>query len=192
LNRSAPLGLEGVVFKWFCIFYSSGSLSLEKIKEPHRTVIEKMIELLSIMGEKLVSVVIFGSVARGSAREDSDIDLLMVAESLPKSRMERQKLFLQIEEPLQPLLDELLEKGFHIDFSPIILSVEEASKIRPMYLDMIEDSIIIYDKDDFFKRVLARLRKRLEELGSERVWIGEKWYWKLKPDIKFGEVFEIE
>jgi predicted nucleotidyltransferase len=138
-------------------------LSLEKIKEPHRTIIEKMLELLSIMSEKLVSVVIFGSVARGSAREDSDIDLLMVAESLPESRMERQKLFLQIEEPLQPLLDELLEKGFHIDFSPIILSVEEASKIRPMYLDMIEDSIILYDKDDFFKRVLARLRRRLEE-----------------------------
>jgi predicted nucleotidyltransferase len=167
-------------------------LSLDKIKEPYRSVIEKLLELLSTMGDKLVSVVIFGSVARGSARRDSDIDLLIVAESLPKSRMERQKLFLLVEEPLGPLVNDLWEKGFHIDFSPIILSVEEASKIRPIYLDMVEDSIILYDKDDFFKKTMGRLRKRLEELGSKRVWIGEKWYWVLKPDIKFGEAFEIE
>jgi len=40
--------------------------------------------------------------------------------------------------------------------------------------------------------VLARLKRRLDELGARRVWMGRKWYWVLKPDAKFGEVIEIE
>lgn len=40
--------------------------------------------------------------------------------------------------------------------------------------------------------VLEDLKRRLEELGAKRVWVGDKWYWVLKPDIKFGEVVEIE
>ncbi|MEM0011314.1 MAG: hypothetical protein QW424_03010 [Candidatus Bathyarchaeia archaeon] len=57
---------------------------------------------------------------------------------------------------------------------------------------MVEDAVIIYDKDDFFKKVLDRLRRRLEELGAKRVWVGNRWYWILKPNIKFGEVVKIE
>jgi hypothetical protein len=30
------------------------------------------------------------------------------------------------------------------------------------------------------------------ELGAERVWVGRKWYWRLKKDYKFGEVIVIE
>lgn len=168
-------------------------MSLEKIKEPYRSLIEKLLSLLlSRLGERLVSMIVYGSVARGSAREDSDIDILIVAESLPRSRMMRQKLFLLIEKPLEPLINDLWDKGFHVDFSPIILSPEEASKIRSIYLDMVEDSIILYDRNGFFKNIMDRLRKRLEELGAKRVWVGDKWYWVLKPDIRFGEVVEIE
>lgn len=83
-------------------------------------------------------------------------------------------------------------KGFYVDFSPIILSVEEALKVRPIYLDMVEDSVILYDKDGFFSSIIARLRKRLKELGSKRVWVKDKWYWLIKPSIRFGEVVNIE
>ncbi|MEM3745222.1 MAG: nucleotidyltransferase domain-containing protein [Candidatus Bathyarchaeia archaeon] len=72
-------------------------MSLEKIKEPYRSLIEKLLDLLlSKLGDKLVSVIVYGSVARGSARKDSDIDLLIIAESLPKSRMMRQNYSFQL------------------------------------------------------------------------------------------------
>jgi predicted nucleotidyltransferase len=166
---------------------------LERIKEPYRFLLERLLELiLARLGDDLVSVVVYGSVARGSPKKDSDIDILIVADSLPESRMKRQELFLEIESPIEPILNDLWDRGFHTDFSPIILSVNEALRIRPIYLDMVEDAVILYDKDGFFSRVMDRLRGRLRELGARRIWVGDRWYWMLKPDIKFGEVVNIE
>ncbi|MBS7611745.1 nucleotidyltransferase domain-containing protein [Candidatus Bathyarchaeota archaeon] len=168
-------------------------MNLEKIKEPYRSLLKSLVELLyARLSDKLVSVVVYGSVARGSTRKDSDVDILIIAESLPKSRMKRQQLFIEVEDKLEPIIDDIWNRGFYVDFSPIILSVEEASKIRPIYLDMVEDSVILYDKDGFFSNIIARLRERLKELGSKRIWVKDKWYWLIKPDIKFGEVVNIE
>ncbi len=163
------------------------------IEDPYRVLLKKLLKrLIMKLGNNLVSVVVYGSVARKTTRKNSDIDLLIIADSLPKSRMKRQELFLEIEKPLESMISDLWDKGFYMDFSPVILSVEEALKIRPIYLDMVEDAIIIYDKNGFFNKILNRLRKRLKELGAKRIWVGDKWYWMLKPDIKFGEIVEIE
>jgi predicted nucleotidyltransferase len=40
-------------------------------------------------GETLVSIAIFGCVARGEARSDVDVDILIVARDLPRSRFKR-------------------------------------------------------------------------------------------------------
>ena len=119
------------------------------------------------------------------------MDLLIVAENLPRSRLARQDLFMEVEEELEEDLRRLEEEGFFVDFSPVILTPEEARKTRPLYLDMVEDAVILYDRGGFFESVLARLRSRLEELGAERVRLGRRWYWRLKKDYKWGEVIEL-
>jgi hypothetical protein len=48
-------------------------------------------------GKRLISLVVFGSVGRGTPRPDSDIDLLLVVKDLPDGRMARVKEFVPIE-----------------------------------------------------------------------------------------------
>ncbi|MCD6114152.1 MAG: nucleotidyltransferase domain-containing protein [Thermoprotei archaeon] len=166
---------------------------LENLDEPYRSVLGKLLSLLlEVFGENLVSLVVFGSVARGDYRRDSDIDLLLVVKNLPKGRFRRVELFEKAEEKLKKDLNALFDKGYYISFSPIIKTPEEASKISPLYLDMVEDAVIVYDRNGFFEKILLRLKRKLEELGAERVWMGKKWYWRLKRNFRFGEVITIE
>lgn len=166
---------------------------VEHLREPYKTILSKLLEALEeLLGDKLISLIVFGSVARGEAKGDSDIDLLVVAEDLPRSRLARQDIFMRAEEHLAGLLDELESRGVHVDFSPLLKTPEEASRITPLYLDMVEDAVILYDRNGFFESILRRLKSRLEELGAERVRVGRKWYWRLKRDYRFGEVIEIE
>jgi len=72
----------------------------KNIEEPYRSLLEKLLKLLlARLGDKLTSVIVYGSVARKTARKNSDIDLLIIADSLPKGRMKRQELFLEVEKP---------------------------------------------------------------------------------------------
>ncbi len=145
------------------------------------------------LGEDLVSVVLFGSFARGDASRESDIDLLIVGDNLPQSRFDRIRLFDEVERSIEKELKKIEEEyGVTISFSPIIKSVEEARRFTPLYLDLVEDAVILYDKNNFMENILEKLRRRLRELGAVRVWRGRRWYWILKPEIKVGEVVEIE
>ena len=69
-------------------------VGVEYLNEPYRSLVKELcVALQRVFMDKLVSVVVFGSVARGEARVDSDVDLLIVARGLPKSRFKRLVLF---------------------------------------------------------------------------------------------------
>jgi predicted nucleotidyltransferase len=165
---------------------------LENLKEPYRRLVAVLVEsLLDVLGSRLVSVVVYGSVARGEAGRDSDIDLLVVAEGLPRSKLRRQEVFEEAEARISEMIEEVWEKGYHVDFSPIILTPEEARRHRPIYLDMIYDAVIIYDRGGFMEKVFMEMAERLRRLGARRVRVGRKWYLVLKDKYRPGEVIEI-
>ena len=145
----------------------------------------------SLYGVRLVSVVVFGSAARGTHGFDSDIDLLIIAKNLPRGRIKRIREFETVEDKIDPFLDSLRKKGINTYISAIIKSPEEADRRSPLFLDMVEDARILFDREDFFSEILERLKKRLKQLGAKRIWRGDTWYWDLKPDYKAGDVFEI-
>lgn len=142
-------------------------------------------------GEKLVSVVVFGSVARGTPNPHSDIDLLIVCKELPQGVRKRINDFLKIEESLNPFLREAQRKGFNIEISPVIKTREEVKRGSLLFLDLVEEAKILYDKEDFFTKFLEEFKEKLNKLGAKRIKQGDRWYWVLKPDLQPGEVFEI-
>jgi hypothetical protein len=162
------------------------------MQEPYKSLLEKLTKLLQEeFQDKLVSVVLYGSVARGDNRKDSDIDLLLVIKDLPKTITERAILFDKVEKKLDDDIMRLMDEGYYVTFSPVLKTPEEAVTFSPIYMDMTEDAVILYDRDGFFRKVLEKTRKRLKELGFERVWLTEKsWYWR-KRDYKLGEVIDF-
>jgi len=148
-------------------------------------------ELLAHYGQRLVTCAVFGSVARGTPREGSDIDLLVIVRGLPPGRMRRMEGFLPVEDRLAPLLTACAGEDGPPTLSPVLKTPEEVSFGSPLFLDMVEDARILYDEGGFFAGCLDRLRSRLRQLGAQRIRRGNAWHWVLKPDLKPREIFEL-
>ncbi|MCY4120972.1 MAG: nucleotidyltransferase domain-containing protein [Acidobacteria bacterium] len=142
-------------------------------------------------GDRLASVAVYGSVGRGTPRFDSDVDLLIVAEGLPDGRFARVDDFRDVEKVLAPSLAAARTAGLRPELSPVFKTPAELARGTPLLLDMTEDARILHDPDGCLAGVLDRLRHRLRELGSRRVWRGDAWYWDLKPDYRWGDVIEL-
>src|SRR6266852_3605778 len=84
--------------------------------------------LHSRYGEDLVSVVLFGSWARGAARAESDIDLLVISKHFPRSRLDRHRDTFEAVKAVT--------KDFALKVSVIPLTPEEARETKPFYLDV--------------------------------------------------------
>lgn len=155
------------------------------LREVLRAELDQYVALLGQrFGSDLVSVVLFGSWARGEARPESDIDVLIVVRGLPRNRFERYG-------GLRALAREVSEE-FAEAVTPILLTPEEAAQVKPYYLGMLSGHVILCDEGGFFATVLERLRQRLAELGARR-YVDEDGYeyWDLKPDWKPGDVIEL-
>jgi predicted nucleotidyltransferase len=142
---------------------------------------------------RLYSVVLFGSAARGEARKNSDLDFLVVVKDLPENYSQRVKETSQIIEKLTQTKLTLWEKsGIFANIEAIILTPEEATVNQPIYLDMITDSVTIYDREDFMKKILWKLGKKLEKMGAKKITTPKgDWFWQLKEKVERGEVLEI-
>jgi len=164
----------------------TGARIPDTLQEPFRTALAAAADAW-IERPGLVSIVLFGSVARRQARPTSDIDVLLVADGLPRSRAERRQPFLDAWEAAR------VARGLpSIEWNVIVKTPDEATYRSPLYLDMTEDAILVHDRDGFFEKVLAGMRERMRELGSRRVHLPDgSWYWDLKPDFRWGEVVEI-
>jgi len=148
--------------------------------------------LLDAWGDSLVSVVLYGSVARGDAGPLSDVDLVVVREEVPRGAFARRGMFREAIKGMDESKFAVPGTDYPPSITPVIKSRIGAEYHSPLYLDITEDGVILFDKDGFFEGIMNDMRARMAELGSKRVWLDDgSWYWDLKPDYKFPEIFEI-
>lgn len=157
---------------------------LEKIKD----------SLLSFYGENIISAVIFGSAARGDFQKGSDLDLLIVLRESKDSMGKRIDQFMKMEWEIMESQEYKMAKdqGIPHRIEPAIFNLEEFRTHPSLLLDLTTDAKILIDKENIFSNEIDLIRKRLQQLGAKKIILeGGRWYWMLKPSIKWGEKVEL-
>jgi hypothetical protein len=98
----------------------------EELLEILREVKEKLIEIL---GDDLVEVILFGSYARGEAKEDSDVDVIVIV---------KRRLTLEEHDRLSEITEEyVLEKGLVVSLIvyPVNPRMEHDPLIQNVYAE---------------------------------------------------------
>ncbi|MEM2878909.1 MAG: nucleotidyltransferase domain-containing protein [Candidatus Hadarchaeales archaeon] len=155
---------------------------LDRIPHPlYRDLMRRYFELLiERLGDRLRSLVLFGSVARGDWRKDSDIDLLVIAEgSEDPIRALDELVEVELELRKAPEYSRALAEGFYPKIQHYPLSPPDLGKMPRILLDAVADGIVIYDRGEF-RETAERLRARLMESNSYRVELmNGRWFWVL-------------
>ena len=117
-------------------------------------------ELEEIFQDDLISVVVFGSAARGEAGVNDNIDVLIVAEKFEK--VGRDEVIDSIEENLKMSEDyfDLVENNLATNINSLCLTQSEIEKNPSLIQDVIPDGFIIYDVNDFMEDKLEQMRKK--------------------------------
>ncbi len=131
------------------------------------------------LGESLVSIALYGSVARGQAGPASDIDLFVVLREAPAGMLARRSLLEPVKEAMTQELELLWRQGIYTDFIEVIRTRKEAMLFHPLCLDMSQEAVLLYDRNRFMETVLGEVRDRLKKGGAERRRMGRSWYWDL-------------
>ncbi len=124
------------------------------------------------LNNDLLSVILFGSIVKGSFTSTSDIDVLVICEAPPKDWRARDKMVLELTENIEmkyttPIHMTLVSKN------EILYSIES---ISPLMLEIYSANEIIYDKNSFFKRLLKHFEKNMHRLKAQKI---EDGVWKI-------------
>lgn len=127
------------------------------------TVVGRLVERL---GENLLGIALFGSRARGDGGPESDLDVFVVVRS-PESRHG------------VPLTPPPLPSGPAVSLC-VVAEREFLADVAPIDLDLALDGRVLWERDGFLGRHLARLRELIDEAGLYRT---PKlfWRWKVPP-----------
>lgn len=145
----------------------------------------------AVYGDRLVGVVVYGSVGRGLMRPDSDVDVLVVAEPLPRGRGARMAEFERVEALVEPVLVEAGRAGVTTWLSPIVRTFDELDRSGFIVFDIACDGRVVHDPTGRVSTYLEGVRRRLASRGAQRRSASGRTYWVLQPDVRPGQVVTL-
>ncbi|MCM8779166.1 MAG: nucleotidyltransferase domain-containing protein [Candidatus Omnitrophica bacterium] len=151
-----------------------------------------MKELISQLKEEVLAITLFGSVARNTARKDSDIDILLLLSKKDK-KIHDKIIEIDISSYDWEENQILRKKGYSTKIYDIEKTEGELRNNPLILLDILDHGIVLYDPYKKMRHLLHDFKNKLKELGTKKIVFSDgKWCWDLKPDWKPGEIVEIK
>jgi len=141
-------------------------------------------------GENLLAMGVFGSVARGTATKESDIDILILVKNLDMSLLERTKRILHLKN--NAIISQELAFLDSLGYTPQLncyMRQPEELKVTYFTIDLSYDLHILFD-EGILQEFLHQIEKRIKEKAIQRVYLDEEKYY-LDLGLEFGEAYEF-
>jgi len=142
--------------------------------------------------EDLLSIILFGSVARGKWNKESDIDLFIIFTNKSSIRTAINNQLTKVISDYERKSKLKNSKGDRLfsTIQDISLSLKDLHTFRTIFYDIAMDGIILFDRNKTGFHKLKKIKKRIEEKGLKKVFIKENdYYWE--RNVKFGEIIEL-
>ena len=135
--------------------------------------------MLQYYGENLLGLAIFGSFARGENRKGSDLDLLIILSNAGKRRIRIEEFIREIEMKHDDLAQQLFrEQGLSCDLSPYIVTRDEALMMQPIYYDLVDHHVVVWDPEGIIDQIISSASALLKKVGAYRVRRNNTWEWR--------------
>jgi predicted nucleotidyltransferase len=166
-------------------------MAFPALSPPFQALADRVVaEYRAALGDDLVAIALFGSVARSQARSDSDLDLYVVTRRPSLGDPRLRAMWGRID--ASPEYEALAAEGYRPTPSPVPHTVEDLGRHPWILLDIAHHGMVLYDPESLLERELNAVRRRMAELGSRRIDLPDGgWYWDLKPDWRPGEVVDL-
>lgn len=112
-----------------------------------------------VRNENVIGVMLFGSVARGSYKKESDVDVLLAVRGDVMDAIEEiEKTIDEVEELRTPLVAD----GFYLRIRPLILSKADLKAFRPIYLNIIGEGIVLFERGESLTNFIGDVKRNVE------------------------------
>ena len=131
-------------------------------------------ELSELLGDEFISLALFGSWARGEAREESDVDVLVVLKSL-KGTEARSAIYRTIAKHVKRALTLVDVRLNEIASNEVVLT--------PLLINIVADAIVIWDTGNLLREFVEKGRALIRKAGLFRYRTPDgKYGWKRRDD----------
>jgi predicted nucleotidyltransferase len=115
-------------------------------------------------GSRLISIVLFGSQARGTATEHSDIDLVVIVKGMPSNWRKQKEINIEVR-----WIEELSDLPVSIILKNPTTVKSSLSVIQPLLFGILKSYKVLYDPTNFFETQAEIYRKKMKKWKVEEI-----------------------
>lgn len=150
----------------------------EKLSEPIGLGIKDYQKFLDIfvsqvnkyLGDKVLSLILFGSASRGQAKGNSDLDVFVFFDDKKINKDDINTKFIQIIYDLRQSKEykNLVVKNIYPEIYPFLISKSKANDSLWVFFDACEEGVVLKDTNNFGILLIKNTKKKIKELGGRK------------------------